>query len=115
MIITELSWPAALGKVAKRRLLGLETTTKGQSARLKDSYLGLAKQRRKLHVTQAYWFAWATTYDRNAPQSDVPYRFSGLLRFRSGVFTPMPPLRAFTGTAARLEGCRKGTDARRCA
>ena len=31
IIITELSWPAARGKIPKRRLLGLETTQKGRA------------------------------------------------------------------------------------
>ena len=101
------------GKVAKKRLLGLETTTKGRSARLKNAYAALARNRKKIHVTQAYWFAWATTYNRNAPESDVPYRFSGLTRFTGTAFVPMAPLKVFAATAARLEVCRKGPDARR--
>ena len=51
---------------------------------------------------------------RQSPQSDVGYRFSGLVRYRSRVFTPMAVLTAFRGTAARYEGCRKRTDARAC-
>ena len=38
IILTELTWPAAVGKVPKRALLGLETTTSGQVARLKAAY-----------------------------------------------------------------------------
>lgn len=114
IIITELSWPAARGKIPKGRLLGLETTQKGQVARLKAAYKTLAIKRRSLHLTQAYWFTWASEYDGKSPQSDVGYRFSGLVRYRSRVFTPMAVLSAFRGTAARYEGCRKRTDARAC-
>ena len=38
IILTELTWPAAVGKVPKSRLLGLETTPKGQVKRLKAAY-----------------------------------------------------------------------------
>lgn len=114
IILTELTWPAARGKVPKRRLLGLETTARGQVQRLRLAYRRLARERRRHGVTQAYWFTWATPYDDDAPESDVSYRFSGLVRGRNGVFTPMPVLRAYAGMAARYEGCRKSSDARRC-
>jgi hypothetical protein len=114
IIITELSWPAARGKIPKRRLLGLETTQKGQIARLKAAYKTLVSKRRSLHLTQAYWYEWASQYDGNSPQSDVGYRFAGLVKYRRGVFSPMPVLGAFRSVAARYEGCRKGADARTC-
>jgi hypothetical protein len=115
IILTELTWPAAIGKVPKKQLLGLETTTKGQRARLTLAYQRLAKVRRKMHLTHAYWFAWATPYNNNSPQSDVSYRFTGLNRVTDGgVFTRMPILNTFTSLAARYEGCRKSSDARRC-
>lgn len=114
IIITELSWPAARGKIPKRRLLGLETTQKGQIARLRAAYKTLVSKRRSLHLTQAYWYEWASQYDGNSPQSDVGYRFAGLVKYRRGVFTPMPVLGAFRSVAAHYEGCRKGTDARSC-
>lgn len=84
IIITELSWPAARGKIPKGRLLGLETTQKGQVARLKAAYKTLAIKRRSLHLTQAYWFTWASEYDGKSPQSDVGYRFSGLVGTAAG-------------------------------
>jgi Beta-galactosidase len=114
IIITELTWPAAIGKVPKRRLLGLETTTRGQVARLKASYRRLARVRRQLKVTQAYWFSWATEYDANSLSPDVPFRFAGLNRFSDGVFSPVPLLDVYARTAARYEGCRKGNNARVC-
>ena len=84
IILTELTWPAAVGKVPKRRLLGLETTTKGQRQRMVEAYSRLAKVRRKMRITHAYWFAWATPYDDNTPQSDVSYRYTGLSRVGDG-------------------------------
>jgi hypothetical protein len=114
IILTELTWPAALGKVPKRRLLGLETTARGQNARLKAAYRKLAVVRRSLHITQAYWFSWATDYNAKSQFTDVSYHFSGLTRRRGNVFSPMPILRTYTNIAATYEGCRKGDDARRC-
>jgi hypothetical protein len=114
IIITELTWPAAVGRVPKQRLLGLETTPRGQVARLKAVYRRLAQVRRKLGVTETYWYAWATPYDTNSPQSDVSYRFAGLTRVRNGVFSKMPILKTFTAAAARYEGCHKSSNARRC-
>jgi len=114
IIITELSWPASVGKIPRRALLGLETTTKGQNKRLKLGYSRLAKQRRKLRVTQAYWYTWATQYDRKGADSVMSFRYAGLTRVRSGVFSRMPILRTYTNIAAKYEGCRKSTDARRC-
>jgi hypothetical protein len=114
IIVTELTWPAAVGKVPRRRLLGLETTSRGQVQRLKASYRALARVRRKLRVTQAFWYSWATEYDANSTGSDVSFRFAGLNRFSRGVFSPMPLLGAYSSVAAKYEGCRKAADARTC-
>ncbi len=68
-----------------------------------------------MHITHAYWFAWATPYDDNSQQSDVSYRFTGLNKVTDGgVFARMPILTAYTSLAAKYEGCRKSSDARRC-
>jgi hypothetical protein len=114
IILTELTWPAAVGKVPKSRLLGLETTPRGQIARLKAAYRKLAVVRRQLRITQAYWFSWATQYDAKSNLSDVSYRFAGLTRRRGNVFSPMPILRTYTSLAGKYEGCRKSANARRC-
>ncbi|MBN1529415.1 MAG: beta-galactosidase [Thermoleophilaceae bacterium] len=115
IILTELTWPAAVGKLPKRRLLGLETTTKGQRLRMIEAYRRLSKVRRKMRITNAYWFAWATPYDDNSPQSDVSYRYTGLARVSpEGVFSRMPLLGTFTSLAKKYQGCRKSADARRC-
>jgi hypothetical protein len=70
--------------------------------------------KRRLRITQAYWFSWATAYDAKSTFTDVSYRFSGLTRRRGNVFSPMPILRTYTSLAAKYEGCRKSEDARRC-
>jgi hypothetical protein len=114
IILTELTWPAAVGKVPKRRLLGLETTPRGQLARLKAAYHRLARVRRTMGITQAYWFSWASAYDANSHLADVSYRFAGLTRQQGNAFSPMPILRAYASMAAKYQGCRKSADARRC-
>jgi hypothetical protein len=112
--ITELSWPASVGKVPKKALLGLETNTKGQNLRLKAGYKRLVKMRRKLGLREAQWYTWATQYDRKGALSVMSFRYAGLTRVQDGVFSPMPLLRTFTSLAAKYEGCRKTTDARTC-
>jgi hypothetical protein len=114
IFLTELTWPAALGKVPSSRLLGLETTPKGQVARLKAAYNALAARRRKLRVTKVYWFSWATPYNADSPAGDVGFRFSGLTKITNETFTPMPILRTYSKVARKYQGCRKGADARRC-
>jgi hypothetical protein len=114
IILTEVSWPAALGRVPKDRLLGLETTPRGQEQRLRAAYARLARERRSLRIAQVYWFTWASPYDADSPGSDVPYRFSGLTKFANGVFTPMHVLRTYASVAAKYEGCRKEATATSC-
>ncbi len=112
IIITELSWPAALGHVAKRRLLGLETTTRGESLRLAAAYTRLGHQHAQLGLTHVYWFTWASGFNPNDPSSDVSHDFAGLMRFSPPVtFVPQPPLGAYTRVAQQLEGCRKSSNA----
>ena len=114
IILTEVSWPAAIPEVPRNRRLGLETTARGQKVLLTAGYRRITRERRKLGITQAYWFTWASPYDDNNPQSDVSYRFSGLTRFAGGAFTRKPILATYAAVAARYEGCRKSDDARRC-
>jgi hypothetical protein len=114
IMLTELTWPAALGKVPKKALLGLETTPRGQIARLKAAYRALVAQRRRLRLTHAFWFSWATPYNAPEQVGDVTYRFAGLTRVRDGAFRPMPILRTYTKMARKYEGCRKSSNARRC-
>ena len=114
ILVTELTWPAAVGRVPSNRLLGLETTKKGQVLRLKAAYARLARERRRLRITQAHWYTWASPYDANIVSSDVTYRFAGLTRYRDGAFSALPILRTYATSARRYEGCRKTANARRC-
>jgi hypothetical protein len=114
IILTEVTWPASLGIVPEDALLGLETTPRGQALRLKAAYRRLVELRRKLRVTEVYWYSWATEYDTLGPASIVTFRFSGLTRFSGGVFSPMGLLGTYVRLAAKYEGCPKSENARRC-
>ena len=114
MILSEMTWPASQGKAPKGAQLHFSVNTAGQAARLKAVYKSLARARRKLRVTNAYWYTWATSYDRSGPLSVMAFNFSGLMRFRGGVFSAKPILRVYTKVAASYQGCRKSDDARRC-
>jgi hypothetical protein len=115
IILTELTWPASVGKVPKRALLGLETTSKGQVKRLKAAYTRLAQVRSSLRITEAYWYSWFSQYNRVGSTSVMSFRYVGLVRSPGGsTFTTMPVLRTYAQLAARYQGCRKSADARRC-
>lgn len=113
LIITEMQWSAAAGRIPAVADLGFETTAGGQSRRLAAAYRLLARRRRTLGVTQVYWSTWATDYRAVGDIADMTFRFTGLVRYdySNGVFTPLPLLRTYADTAAALEGCRKGATA----
>ena len=108
--ITEVSWPAAQGRVAPRDVLGIETTERGQAARLARVLRLLAPKRRALRIERFIWYTWLS-----AEAGPTPFDWSGLRRLRSRGPISTPALAVFREAARRLEGCRKGTDARRCA
>jgi polysaccharide biosynthesis protein PslG len=113
IIDTELTWPAAVGFIPSKRLLGLETTPRGERSRLAAAYNYLATHMRQTGVVQAYWYIWASAFDPNSPNRS--YDFAGLVRvFADGRFVPQPVLRTYTPVAARYEGCRKSSNARVC-
>jgi hypothetical protein len=106
--ITELSFPAAKGKVDYPR--GFETTQAGQVARLRASIRLLAAARRRLGIDRVFWYAWLTDETRTSS-----FSWSGLRRLRNGSVVSTSALPAFRAVAERLEGCPKRPgDARRC-
>jgi hypothetical protein len=106
--ITELSFPAAKGKV--NRPYGFETTQAGQVRRLRAGLLQLAAERRRLRIERVYWYAWLTHETRTSS-----FSWSGLRRMRDGEVVSSSALGAFKKVARRLQGCSKPLgDARRC-
>jgi hypothetical protein len=106
--VTELSFPAAKGKVDKP--YGFETTQAGQVKGLRASLRSLAAHRRKLRIERVFWYAWLTTESRTSS-----FAWSGLRRVRNGAIVSSSALAAFRGVARTLEGCAKAAgDARHC-
>jgi hypothetical protein len=106
--ITELSWPAAKGKV--NGTAGFETTDAGQATRLQSAIRLLAAARRRLGIERVLWYTWVST--EGGPSS---FDYSGLRRIRDGRLVTAPALAAFRRAAKRIEGCAKPLgDARRC-
>ena len=93
--VTELSWPAALGKADPTR--ASRPTEKGQAKRLGKALLLLAAKRRVLRIERVYWYTWLST--EAGPNA---FDYSGLRRLRAGKIVSAPALRAFRETARRL-------------
>ncbi len=115
ILLTEMAWPAAIPPVG-RRPLGLSTTAKGQAgadarglpqadqpAQSAEDPADLLVHVRRRRTTR--------TPTRRSSPSGTP----GLMRYSGGTFSPMPILGIYASLPSRYAGCRKSTDARRCA
>jgi hypothetical protein len=114
IILTEVTWTAARGKVPRKALIGFETNARGQKQRFKAAFARFVRERRRLGITQAYWFNWASEYNSRGPASVMSFRYSGLNRLKGGVFSSVPLLKSYRALAAKYQGCRKSADARVC-
>jgi len=113
--LTELSWPASKGKIARSDYLGFEVTAGVQAQRLTQFYKLVARKRRALRVDRVFWYAWSSTYQRRSVRGVSPsFQFSGLNRLTLAGLAPMPLLTTYAKVARSLEGCSKLTDATRC-
>jgi hypothetical protein len=99
--VTELSWPAAVGKTDTTA--GFETNEKGQARRLAAGLALLARERRVLNIGRVYWYTWLSAEGSSSSSFD----YSGLRRMRSGRTVSAPSLAVFKRVARRLEGCSK--------
>ena len=93
--VTELSWPAALGKLESD---GFETSEKGQAKRLRTGLELLAAERRRLRIGRVYWYTWLSLEG-----TDNAFGYSGLRRLRDGAVVSAPSLTAFREMASRLK------------
>jgi len=94
--VTEVSWPAAKGKV--RDPIGIATTERGQARRLALGLTALALARRKLRVGRVYWYTWLS-----AESDQSVFSWSGLRRLRSdGTVVSAQALKAFRRTSRKL-------------
>jgi hypothetical protein len=107
--VTELSWPAAVGKT--HTTAGFETNDKGQAARLASGLALLARERHALRIGRVYWYTWLSAEGASTSSFD----YSGLRRLRKGRIVTAPSLAVYKRVARRLEGCAKRRgDARHC-
>lgn len=94
--LTEVSWPAARGRMNPGAgFQSVITTDRGMASRLTDLYRVAAKVRRRLGLARVYWYSWATSYQGR----DESFDYAGLGMYRDGVFTAKPALKAFTQAA----------------
>jgi len=106
--VTELSWPASLGKAKGPE--GFTTTDRGQASRLRDALRRLAAARRRLRIERVYWYTWLSD-----PRPPNAFDYSGLRRTRGDRVRSTPALTEFRRAARRLQGCAKSAqDATRC-
>jgi hypothetical protein len=109
LLVTELSWPSAKGK--SKRKYGIETSERGQAARLQEALPKLAARRRSLRIESVYWYTWLTNDERD----DYPFDYAGASRLRDGKVVRKPAFRALRKAALSLEGCAaKPSGARSC-
>jgi hypothetical protein len=111
--VTEVTWTAAVGRIPSSEYAGFETTPGGQAQRL-AAYFADVATRHPDGIQRAFWFDWSSSYENitNTPT----FEFSGLTQWRgpgTGL-QPLPLLSRYASVAARFEGCRKTTNARRC-
>lgn len=113
LMVTELSWPSALGKVKRKYIRGFEVTAAQQASRVKSAYAALARYRTRFNITQVDWYSWLR-YD--AFRTDT-FDYAGLRHISTHHFKieDKPAAGAFKKEALRLEGCRrKGPTATDC-
>jgi hypothetical protein len=104
--VTELSWPAAAGRLAEPPPWAAATDTR-QARLLRQGIRRLVRARKRLRIGSVYWYTWLSVEGKSW------FDYSGLRRVRRGQRVDTPALRAFRRTARRLQGCTKRpTDAR---
>jgi hypothetical protein len=105
--ITELSWPASVGRIKSKG--GFETDEAGQTAKLRSALTLLAAAQRRLRIGRVYWYTWLSSEGTQSA-----FDFSGLRRVRDDRVVDAPSLDAFRTSAATLEGCTKAPGSTRC-
>ena len=92
--ITELTWPASVGRIRAR--YGYETTANGQRDRIRKGFAELYRRRAEYGLAKVIWYSWLTGYRSSRDVFD----YSGLRRTNAaGRITNSPSLAAFRGVA----------------
>jgi hypothetical protein len=100
LLITELAWPSAKGKVTKP--YGYETTESEQASRVREVMPLLVKQRSKLRLETVIWYTWSTTDTGKGSSFD----YAGLRRWTGSKLVSKPAFSAFKSMALKYEGCK---------
>lgn len=96
IIVTELSWPSAAGKV---KHIGFnEVTERQQARRVTASYELLAKDHRHFKIEAVYWYTWLSV-DRGR----YYFSYSGLRKMTSHGPASKPAYRAFKHVARKIK------------
>jgi hypothetical protein len=99
--LTEFGITASKGRTtAPRSQKTLRTTDAGMASFLEKAYRGLARNDRALGLQRAYWYTWASSYEKGAGI----FRFAGLNRYADGRFDAKPALAAYRASARRDQG-----------
>lgn len=106
MIITELSWPSALGE--SKFQYSFDTTEQGQARNIAAVLPMLAAHRAQLRLIGFYYYTWV-----GSEQSGVPFTFAGLFRYTDDQFVIKPAYQAFVHAALAMECAGQGLTARR--
>lgn len=102
--ITEFGASASKGKFVAPGQDHLQVTDEQLAKLVTRGYDRLVEKRRKLGVTRAFWYTWASSYD--AAKKSV-FDFTGLERWKAFTLQPRPALKAFRSRAREYEGCAK--------
>ena len=98
MWLTEFGITASKGRTtAPATQDTLRTTDRGMARFLRRAYRHLAENDRALRLRRAYWYTWASSYERGAGI----FRFSGLYRYDDGRWDRKPALAEYKASARR--------------
>ncbi len=108
--VTETAFPASKGR-AKPIRGQKQDTPRSMARKLYDTYVLLARNRKKQRLYRVYWYTWASSYQQTQPSN---FDFAGLQKRASAFsFKPQPALDSFRRVSRRLQGCAKA-DSGRC-
>jgi hypothetical protein len=110
VIVTEFSWPSALGHRLATSIGGIVVSERNQARRLAEAMPLLARARQRLRIAAVYWYTWLS------PRlgSTDPFDYAGLRRQSSHAVVSKPALASYQRSARVLEGCAKAPVATRC-
>jgi hypothetical protein len=102
--VTEFGASASAGRIQAEGNEHLQTTDQGLAQLVTRMYDFLARKGDALGVERAYWYTWASSYDRS---TGGIFDFSGLMLYRGLLVEERPALAAYRRSAERHEGCSK--------